>query len=616
MLTPQEPPPVSLNNPKLVRSPRVPQHVMNSPQNFARPSRALRNAIVTSLACAALASQARAANNTWKGIDGNFSNAANWSGTLTTGDTLIFPAAPIAGGTGVTSLTNNSAVTTFTATTFQTGVGNYTISTSGTANYGTLTGGSSTAAARGGSINFVSNYTGSGSQTLTLNLGGAGTGNNNIGDGNTINFVTVGGTQGTGGTNNILLASVTGMTRSRNYYNGADYAYRDAGGFVRAPVYGDGTGSGGTDSGFVLDSSGAALGGTVGVTPNYHYNVTSSIAGQGDWFSAQGGAATGVLTVKFSGAGAVDLTQNVGTTLQFGTGSGTLGGGILRSGGGSTTISGGTVQFGNGLLWYLRADSAADTLIINSSIAATTNSGTNHLTKSGAGTLVIGGSENIAGVTWINEGTFLANGNHVPIVSVPAITSSYIVNPGATLGGTGSITTANTGNMVQVNGTLAPGNSLGATPDLQTGKLTINTASMNFTAGSTLAAQLGGTTAGSFDQLALTNAAGTISLTGTVNLNLTWVGTGSVAGTYLIIDTSAFSSAPGWATLFNGTTNGGVVGISGLPGGYTSTIGYGASGVTITVISAIPEPREYALGVAGLLGTLILIRNRRRVSAA
>jgi hypothetical protein len=309
--------------------------------------------------------------------------------------------------------------------------------------------------------------------------------------------------------------------------------------------------------------------------------------------------------MKFTGASAVDVALGATQLLDVGTGSGSFPGAIIRTGGGSTTFSGGNgVRFGSGLIWYVYTDTAADTVIFNNPMVALSN---NHLSKNGLGTMVQGSTSNITGQSFINEGTMLINGAHTA-------GASYWVNAGATLGGTGSITTAVLAtNNVQVAGTLAPGNSLAVGAANQTAKLTINTTAVNFASGSTFAAQLGGTAPGAFDQLALTNnlaagpTAGVISLTGTVTLNLSWVGAGSPAGTYLIIDTSLFTTAPTWATMFSGTTNGGTVGISGMPAAYSGTISYAPGGVTITVV---PEPQEYAIGIAALLGLVIFLRRR------
>ncbi len=75
----------------------------------------------------------------------------------------------------------------------------------------------------------------------------------------------------------------------------------------------------------------------------------------------------------------------------------------------------------------------------------------NSLTKTGAGTLTLGGDNTYAGTTDVEEGVLWVNGSHTG-------GGAYTVHSGATLGGTGSI-----GSAVAVNagGTLSPGMSPG-----------------------------------------------------------------------------------------------------------------------------------------------------------
>ena len=73
------------------------------------------------------------------------------------------------------------------------------------------------------------------------------------------------------------------------------------------------------------------------------------------------------------------------------------------------------------------------------------------LTKTGLGTLVLSGSNSYSGPTTISNGRLNVNGT----INSPA--AGVVVNSGATLGGTGTITA----NIVTINGTLNPGNSIG-----------------------------------------------------------------------------------------------------------------------------------------------------------
>jgi fibronectin-binding autotransporter adhesin len=178
-----------------------------------------------------------------------------------------------------------------------------------------------------------------------------------------------------------ITGAALGFVNQALFFSGADYAYMNsAGGFVRAPVYG-------TDSGFVNASGSLTTG------ASNHNLVQSSLTG----------VATGtVATIKFSGASAVNLTQNAGTTLTL------ANGGLLRAGGGATTISGGTLSAASGAEYVFRVDSASDSLTINSVIRS---NGSNVLTKSGAGTLTLGGANEYTQPTNINGGTLEISSN-------------------------------------------------------------------------------------------------------------------------------------------------------------------------------------------------------------
>lgn len=226
-----------------------------------------------------------------------------------------------------------------------------------------------------------------------------------------INYVVNGGSNGS--TNQIKLTAAAGFLNKQAFFNGADYAYMDTtNGFIRAAVYG-------TDAGFSIADN------TTKLVSGAHNNITASITGQGS-------VATN--TLRFNGAGALDLTQTGGTTITFNTNSG-----ILRSGGGSTTISGGDITTGNGFTYVVRTDSASDSLTINSNIK---NSGTNALLKSGAGTLTLGGANTYTGSTQITNGTVNITGTQSASSSTTVYAATLNLNNTSALSG-GTLTVNN-----------------------------------------------------------------------------------------------------------------------------------------------------------------------------
>lgn len=147
------------------------------------------------------------------------------------------------------------------------------------------------------------------------------------------------------------------------------------------------------------------------------------------------------------------------------------------------------------------------------------------ITKNGAGTLVLGGT-NDYGATTVNAGTFLVNGSQ----------SGYgvTVNTSATLGGTGI-----TGAITSVGGTVSPGVSPG----------TLRAAAVTFDAASTFRVELNGTTPGSgHDQL---DASAAVSLGGST-LTAT-LGFPSTVGDAFVILRSAVGVTGNFAGLSDGT---------------------------------------------------------------
>jgi autotransporter-associated beta strand protein len=115
---------------------------------------------------------------------------------------------------------------------------------------------------------------------------------------------------------------------------------------------------------------------------------------------------------SFSGAGVTLLSLNLqGDNVNWTNTSGTLvAPGILKSGGGSSTISGGNVNAGSNAELVVRTDLATDNLTINSILNLGNTSGI--LTKSGAGTLILGGNNTYQGQTHVNAGTLSISANN------------------------------------------------------------------------------------------------------------------------------------------------------------------------------------------------------------
>ena len=251
------------------------------------------------------------------------------------------------------------------------GGGQFTIDNTGATGALTISSGTLTATAGDGVMTFA--------RTAAQDVGITFAGNSRAA-GATVNLAHGGGANSA--SNGFSITGATqGFVTQGLFFSGADYAYMNTtGGYVRAPVYG-------TDSGFVNASGSLTTG------ASNHNLVQSSLTGVG---------AGTVATIKFSGASAVNLTQNASTTLTLNNG------GLLRSGGGATTISGGTISTAANAEYVFRVDSAADSLTINSVIAANNS---NPLTKSGAGLLTLGGANDYTQPTYINGGTLAISSN-------------------------------------------------------------------------------------------------------------------------------------------------------------------------------------------------------------
>lgn len=248
-----------------------------------------------------------------------------------------------------------------------------------------------------------------GAGTVTLTSGGAGAAANltfsSLGTttaASSVNFLTSGGGGG--------LITLTGQAETTAltlpgtanflghlYVNGADFAAINASAQVITPTYG-------TTAGFVL--GGSAL------TTACHNIVNAAIASQ---------AAVAVTSLKmttFNLTLAGNLTLNTGALLQTGgsaTIDGTAAGRTIVGAAAATNIA-------------IRVNGASDTLTLTSNVTIGAQSG--GLTKNGAGTLIIQGTNAQTGTTNINEGTVRLSGASARLSATSIAT---VLRQGATL---------------------------------------------------------------------------------------------------------------------------------------------------------------------------------------
>lgn len=173
----------------------------------------------------------------------------------------------------------------------------------------------------------------------------------------------------------ISITGSSGFLNAHLYYNGADFAFSDAG-LLRAPVYG-------TDAGFVTSAS--------ALTAASHNEITGSFNTLGMTISS----------LKISGDQTLTLDPSETLTIQTAANSA---GGILVTGG-DAVITGGTgITTGGSGDMVIRVNGASDSLTLTSLITSSTTGG---LTKNGAGSLFLEGLQAYTGTTTINEGSIV-----------------------------------------------------------------------------------------------------------------------------------------------------------------------------------------------------------------
>ncbi|KZK82328.1 Extracellular serine protease precursor [Pseudovibrio sp. Ad13] len=315
------------------------------------------------------------------------------------------------------------------------------------------------------------------------------------------------------------------------------------------------------------------------------YSGTTSATYSNLVLSAVGGAlevteSSGTLEVSSDLSGTGILTkQGSGTLVLSGTNSysgGTvISAGVLqvddlnRLGTGSTTLNGGSLNY-TGTSAVTLADlvlgSADNTLDVSNSVASITVSsdlsGTGSLTKSGAGTLILTGTNTYSGGTTVSSGTLqgdslniqgdmsVANGATVAFTQATNGTYSGDLSGSGALTKTGSGILTLSGNNSSYSGIISVnggGLSISAANQLGTGTTTLNATSLSYTASTnaTLSTVVLGTGASTFD---VTSAAGALTLSGNLAGAGSLIKTG--AGTLVLSGTNTFS---GGATVSVGT---------------------------------------------------------------
>ena len=186
----------------------------------------------------------------------------------------------------------------------------------------------------------------------------------------------------------------------------------------------------------------------------------------------------------------------------------------------------------------------------------------------------------------MSAGTLLVNGSL-------AAGSPVTAAAGGTVGGTGTIAGPLS---VAAGGTLAPG----ASP----GKLTVSN-TVALTAGSTLAVELNGLTAGSlYDQLAVTGGSNGVTLGG-ATLAVAVGYSPTVGDAFTIVDKVSAGAVAG---TFAGLAEGGT--FSSGPATFAITYAGGTGNDVVLTVTAVPEPA--AVGLGGLAAVGLLARRRRQ----
>ncbi|HAU37493.1 MAG TPA: hypothetical protein DCX07_07205 [Phycisphaerales bacterium] len=478
--------------------------------------------LVVIMALVVGSSSAMAANKTWDGGGGddNWTTAANWDAAVIAGDNLIFD--------GTTRLAPNNDFTSgasFGAITFNDTAGAFTLGGNGI------------------TVSGITDNDTTDTQTIDLDLTLTALRNFIVAAGGTL--VVNGDVSGAGG----ILKSASGaghlILAGNLSLTGAEALRLDAG----------------TGSGMVtLSGDNSAM--TGGVQLRVHANTILNLAsptalGQGTF---RIGITSGDANFDNTSGAPLTLTTNNPIswqgTMHF------LGTDDLHLGNGAVTP----------LVTSVITKVDQNTLTIGGVISNKTDGAAVSLTKQGAGTLVLSGTNTYTGATTVSAGTLLINGDQ------SAATGNIAVNSTGTLGGTGAIGGATT---VNSGGTLSPGDSAGT--------LTIN---------NNLTLKNGATAI--FEGGDLVDVNGILDLDNDWTLKLT---SGFRDGGSMVLFTyDTLAASPDLAPTFD------ISELGFTPTGALTLTDTGSS-IVLDGISLVPEPATLSLLALGGIG--VLIRRRR-----
>ncbi|MFA4944828.1 MAG: autotransporter-associated beta strand repeat-containing protein [Lentisphaeria bacterium] len=307
------------------------------------------------------------------------------------------------------------------------------------------------------------------------------------------------------------------------------------------------------------------------------------------------GNAANEVTLGSAGNGSATLvstgtTTNLANNITVASGSGgTLLLGSNNAGETTSTFSG-TITL-NDSLTVTSVKTGAGTVAFTKAI-----SGGGGITKVGSGAATLSGNNTYTGATDVNEGKLVVNGNQ------STATGAVMVASGASLGGTGTL-----GGAVTVNGTLAPGNSIG----------TISTGNLAIGATGALDVELGRDTGTPTSDR--TNVTGTVTFSDGADLKLTrYTGLDNpeLGDIFYLVSNDDSDTIVGEFTKLNGTN-------TTLSEGseftwnsqqwqitYAADYNTGFTGGNDLAIQVVPEPAALALLLIGGVG---LLRRRRTV---